>query len=208
MRAADPKHYVRGQYEGFRDVKDVPPDSHHRDLRRGRARGRQLALGRRALLHPRRQVHAGEVERGQCRLQAAAAARRRRRQAAGTEPADDPDRARSPAPASASSRSRPARRPSSPPTWRSCSRRCPGEDPEPYERLLGDAIAGNHQLFTRQDAIEETWRVVQPLLDEPGPVHPYEPGTWGPKRGREAGPRAPPIGRNPGCRATKSLARC
>jgi glucose-6-phosphate 1-dehydrogenase len=56
----------------------------------------------------------------------------------------------------------------------------PGEDPEPYERLLGDAIAGRHQLFTRQDAVEETWRIVQPLLDQPGPVHSYEPGTWGP----------------------------
>ena len=56
----------------------------------------------------------------------------------------------------------------------------PGEDPEPYERLLGDAIAGRHQLFTRQDAVEETWRIVQPLLDEPGPVHPYKQGTWGP----------------------------
>jgi len=57
----------------------------------------------------------------------------------------------------------------------------PGEDPEPYERLLGDAIAGEHGLFTRQSAIEETWRVVQPLLDEPGPARPYEQGTWGPK---------------------------
>jgi glucose-6-phosphate 1-dehydrogenase len=56
----------------------------------------------------------------------------------------------------------------------------PGEEPEPYERLLGDAISGRHQLFTRQDAVEETWRIVQPLLDEPGPVHPYQPGTWGP----------------------------
>jgi glucose-6-phosphate 1-dehydrogenase len=58
----------------------------------------------------------------------------------------------------------------------------PGEDPEPYERLLGDAIAGNHQLFTRQSAIEETWRVVQPLLDEPGKALSYEPGTWGPEK--------------------------
>ncbi|HEX4305213.1 MAG TPA: glucose-6-phosphate dehydrogenase [Solirubrobacterales bacterium] len=56
----------------------------------------------------------------------------------------------------------------------------PGADPEPYERLLGDALNGVHTLFTRQDAIEETWRVVQPLLDHPGKVHPYEPGTWGP----------------------------
>jgi glucose-6-phosphate 1-dehydrogenase len=60
-----------------------------------------------------------------------------------------------------------------------------GEEPEPYERLLGDAIAGEHQLFTRQSAIEETWRVVQPLLDEPGPVHSYEKGTWGPKQAGE-----------------------
>jgi glucose-6-phosphate 1-dehydrogenase len=56
----------------------------------------------------------------------------------------------------------------------------PGEEPEPYERLLGDAIDGSSQLFTRQDTIEETWRIVQPLLEEPGPVHPYESGTWGP----------------------------
>jgi glucose-6-phosphate 1-dehydrogenase len=56
----------------------------------------------------------------------------------------------------------------------------PGEDPEPYERLLGDALAGRDQLFTREDTVEETWRIVQPLLDDPGPVHPYAPGTWGP----------------------------
>jgi glucose-6-phosphate 1-dehydrogenase len=58
--------------------------------------------------------------------------------------------------------------------------KAPGEDPEPYERLLGDALAGRSELFAREDAIEETWRIVQPLLDEPGLVHPYEPGTWGP----------------------------
>jgi glucose-6-phosphate 1-dehydrogenase len=56
----------------------------------------------------------------------------------------------------------------------------PGCDPEPYERLLGDALHGVHTLFTRQDSIEETWRVVQPLLDHPGKPLPYEPGTWGP----------------------------
>ena len=75
----------------------------------------------------------------------------------------------------------------------------PGEEPEPYERLLGDAIAGDHTLFTRQDTVEETWRVVQPLLDEPGPVHPYEPGTWGPPEADEADPRRSPSGTSPGC---------
>jgi glucose-6-phosphate 1-dehydrogenase len=57
----------------------------------------------------------------------------------------------------------------------------PGEDPEPYERLLGDAIAGRYQLFTRQDTVEETWRIVEPLLELPGPVHPYKRGEWGPR---------------------------
>ena len=57
----------------------------------------------------------------------------------------------------------------------------PGGDPEPYERLLGDALAGRTELFTREDTVEETWRIVEPLLEEPGPAYPYEPGTWGPK---------------------------
>ena len=60
MRAADPKRYVRGQYDGFLDVKDVAARLDHRDLRRGRARGRQLALVGCSLLRPRRQVPAGQ----------------------------------------------------------------------------------------------------------------------------------------------------
>jgi glucose-6-phosphate 1-dehydrogenase len=63
--------------------------------------------------------------------------------------------------------------------------KAPGEDPEPYERLLSDALAGDPQLFTREDVVDETWRIVQPLLDEPGPVHPYDPGSWGPEEARE-----------------------
>jgi len=56
-----------------------------------------------------------------------------------------------------------------------------GEGATPYEVLLQAAMSGQTLRFTRQDAVEEQWRVVQPLLDEPPPVHPYEPGTWGPK---------------------------
>ncbi|MFI9273166.1 glucose-6-phosphate dehydrogenase [Kitasatospora sp. NPDC052896] len=55
-----------------------------------------------------------------------------------------------------------------------------GEAPEPYERLLSDAMAGESSLFTREDSVEETWRIVQPLLDAPPPVEPYKPGSWGP----------------------------
>jgi glucose-6-phosphate 1-dehydrogenase len=55
-----------------------------------------------------------------------------------------------------------------------------GEAPEPYERLLADAMSGDSSQFTRQDTVEETWRIVQPLLDAPPPVEPYQSGTWGP----------------------------
>jgi len=55
-----------------------------------------------------------------------------------------------------------------------------GDAPEPYERLLGDAMEGNSGLFTREDSVEETWRIVQPLLDAPPPVASYKPGSWGP----------------------------
>ena len=56
-----------------------------------------------------------------------------------------------------------------------------GEGPTPYEVLLHAALQGDSSRFTRQDGVEETWRVMQPLLDNPPPVHPYKPGTWGPK---------------------------
>ena len=55
-----------------------------------------------------------------------------------------------------------------------------GEGPTPYEVLLEAAMLGNPSSFARQDAVEETWRVVQPLLDSTPPVEVYEPGTWGP----------------------------
>jgi glucose-6-phosphate 1-dehydrogenase len=56
-----------------------------------------------------------------------------------------------------------------------------GEGPTPYEVLLGAALAGDSLRFTRQDTVEETWRVFQPLLDAPPPVQPYAPGSWGPE---------------------------
>jgi glucose-6-phosphate 1-dehydrogenase len=55
-----------------------------------------------------------------------------------------------------------------------------GERREAYERLLEDAIAGSPRRFAREDVVEQTWRVVQPALDQPGPVHPYFRGSWGP----------------------------
>ena len=50
----------------------------------------------------------------------------------------------------------------------------------PYEVLLHAALIGNPTRFTRQDGVEAEWRIMQPLLDNPPPVHPYKPGSWGP----------------------------
>ncbi len=55
-----------------------------------------------------------------------------------------------------------------------------GERQDAYERLLDDALVGNPRRFAREDVVEQTWRIVQPALDDPGPVYPYERGSWGP----------------------------
>ena len=55
-----------------------------------------------------------------------------------------------------------------------------GHRRDAYERLLEDAIEGDARRFARADAVEESWRVVQPVLDHPGPLRQYEPGSWGP----------------------------
>ena len=56
-----------------------------------------------------------------------------------------------------------------------------GEAVRPYERLIYAAFNGDRQFFAREDAIEETWRVVQPVLDKPGRIHHYDQGSWGPE---------------------------
>jgi glucose-6-phosphate 1-dehydrogenase len=60
-----------------------------------------------------------------------------------------------------------------------------------YERVLGDAMAGDATLFAREDYVEEAWRIVDPVLKAGTPLHEYEPKTWGPA---EAASVAPPGG--------------
>jgi glucose-6-phosphate 1-dehydrogenase len=179
MRTADPKRYVRGQYDGFLEVKDVDPKSTTETfaaielnvdnwrwsgvpffVRAGKslpAKSSEVtAVFRRP---PQLGIGHGKTPEPNhltFRIEPEPGGRLRlfqkRSDAEAFEPAD----------------------------LEVLFEREPGCDPEPYERLLGDALNGVHTLFTRQDAIEETWRVVQPLLDHPGKVRPYEPGTWGP----------------------------
>jgi len=60
-----------------------------------------------------------------------------------------------------------------------------GEAPTPYEVLLHAAMVGESTHFARQDMVEETWRIVQPLLDSPPRVHPYAKGSWGPEEAHD-----------------------
>jgi glucose-6-phosphate 1-dehydrogenase len=54
------------------------------------------------------------------------------------------------------------------------------DEVDAYERLLTDAMKGDPTLFVREDAVEAAWKVVDGILDNATPVHPYAPGTWGP----------------------------
>ena len=56
-----------------------------------------------------------------------------------------------------------------------------GDGPDPYERLLGDALDGDPRLFARQDSVEEAWRIVEGVLDAATPIHEYPFGSWGPR---------------------------
>ena len=55
-----------------------------------------------------------------------------------------------------------------------------GEAPTPYEVLLHAAMVGDSSRFKTQDIVEENWRIMQPLLDDPPPVHTYPEASWGP----------------------------
>ena len=56
-----------------------------------------------------------------------------------------------------------------------------GEDRPAYERLLGDALEGDGELFAREDTVEAEWQVVEPILGDAAPVYEYDPGSWGPE---------------------------
>jgi glucose-6-phosphate 1-dehydrogenase len=65
------------------------------------------------------------------------------------------------------------------------------EEMDAYEKVLGDAMAGDATLFARQDYVEEAWRIVDPVLKSNTPVFEYEPGAWGPV---EAAEKIAPLG--------------
>ncbi len=179
-RTADPERYVRGQYKGFLDVPDVAPDS----------TTETFAAVELAIDNWRWSGVPFFIRAGKCLPVKASEVTVvfKRPPKLGVGPGKQPEANRmtvriEPKPGTrlrlfAKQAGEEAFEPAD---LEVLFEKVPGEDPEPYERLLGDALAGHHQLFTRQDTVEETWRIVEPLLEQPGPVHPYEPSTWGPK---------------------------
>jgi glucose-6-phosphate 1-dehydrogenase len=178
--AADPKRYVRGQYDGFLDVTDVAADSQTETFA-----AVELAVDNWRWAGVPFFVRAGKCLPDKV-SEVSVFFKRPPRLGVGRGKTPEPNKLTIRIEPKAGARIRLYAKQAGVEAFQAADmevlfEKVPGEDPEPYERLLGDALAGNHQLFTRQSAIEETWRVVQPLLDEPGPVLPYEPGTWGPE---------------------------
>jgi glucose-6-phosphate 1-dehydrogenase len=181
MHTADPKRYVRGQYEGFLDVEDVAPDSTTETYA-----AVELAVDNWRWSGVPFFIRAGKQMPAKSSEVSVVFKRPPPLGVGGSHRQPDPNRMTVRIEPDPGARmrlfaKRAGEEAFEPANLEVLFEKVPGEEPEPYERLLGDAIAGRHQLFTRQDTVEETWRIVQPLLDEPGPVHPYEKGTWGPK---------------------------
>lgn len=178
MPAADPRHYVRGQYEGYAETPGVAPDSATETfvalrleidnwrwaevpvfLRAGKAMPHRATEIRLLLRRTPRLAFlptSGRADSNQIVLRI------------------------DPSPGMRLHLAALARE-----SWRavhldSSFVRDLGEPMAPYERLLHAAITGDHQLFARQDSVEETWRIVQPLLDDPPEVRSYQRLSWGP----------------------------
>ena len=62
------------------------------------------------------------------------------------------------------------------------------DEPDAYERVLGDAMEGDSTLFAREDYVEEAWRIVDPVIGAGTPAYPYDPGQWGPAEAQRLEP--------------------
>ena len=80
---------------------------------------------------------------------------------------------------------------------------CPADMRPPYQRLLSDAMEGNQELFAREDGVEASWRIVEPILGDEIPLEMYEPGSWGPADGEQAHRQGRAVDR-PGARSARS----
>jgi glucose-6-phosphate 1-dehydrogenase len=182
MPAADPTHYVRGQYDGYREIPGVAPDSTTEtyaamrlDIDSWRWEGVPFYI-RTGKHLPITQTELRLIFRRPPQLYFLR------------------DRSRLPEPGQLVVRLDPSTgvrllveaQPAGSPKAQQFSldlefAQQGGEGPTPYEVLLYAAMLGDSTRFTRQDTVEETWRILQPLLDASSEPHPYAKGSWGPE---------------------------
>jgi glucose-6-phosphate 1-dehydrogenase len=185
MTEADPEHYVRGQYEGYRKIEGVAADSQTETFAALRLEVDNWRwAGVPFLVRTGKRLHAKDTEvrlvfRRPPRLHFLSPGNRK------PEPSQiviriDPhtgiqlvvDALRA------------DKRGASEIELDMEFARAGGEGPTPYEVLLYAALEGDSSHFTQQDNVEECWRIVQPLLESPPPPHPYAPGSWGPEEAK------------------------
>ena len=178
---ADPGHYVRGQYDGYREIDGVAPDSQTETyaalrleidnwrwadvpffIRTGKRLPATQTELRLVFKHPPRlgfwdEKHRPETNQLVVKLDPST----------GVRLIVDARRGKEARPAPISLDMEFAEE--------------GGEGAAPYEVLLHAAMIGDSKRFTRQDGVEEAWRIMQPLLGAPPPVHAYAPDSWGPK---------------------------
>jgi glucose-6-phosphate 1-dehydrogenase len=181
MPAADPAHYVRGQYDGYRSIEGVAPDSTTEtfaalrlEIDNWRWSGVPFFL-RTGKCLPITQTELRVVFRRPPRLAFAGWSRSpepsqlivKMDPATGIRLLVDAQRHEAVEPEQINLDMEFAQE--------------GGEGPTPYEVLLRAALIGDSKRFTRQDGVEQCWRVMAPLLDSPPTVHPYAKATWGPE---------------------------
>jgi glucose-6-phosphate 1-dehydrogenase len=186
MRAADPAHYVRGQYDGYRTIDGVAADSQTEtyvalrlEIDNWRWAGVPFFL-RTGKHLPVRQTEVRLLFRHPPRVHFLPEGHRRPvpnqivfkiDPSTGIRVILDAQRADQPGPAEIELDMEFAQE--------------GGEGATPYEVLLHAALVGDATYFTRQDNVEQSWRIVQTLLDSPPPVHAYAKGSWGPEQGKQ-----------------------
>jgi glucose-6-phosphate 1-dehydrogenase len=182
MADADPAHYVRGQYRGYREIDGVAPDSQTEtfaalrlEIESWRWAGVPFLIrtGKRL---PVRQTELRLIFRHPPKVLFMRRPARRPQPSQLVVRIDPAAGVRIVLDAHRTDRDGPA-----PINLDVEFAQAGGEPPTPYELLLHDAIVGDSTHFTREDSVEESWRVLAPLLESPGPVHEYEPGSWGPE---------------------------
>ena len=183
VKAADPAHYIRGQYEGYLDVKGVAAGSTTETYAALRLEidnprwegvpfyirtGKRLAVTQtevRVVFKEPPLLHLG-LGAGESRQPARDEFVIKLDPATGARVIVDAHRADGAGPA--------------PITLDAEFADEGGEGPTPYEVLLHAALVGDSGRFKRQDVVNENWRIMQPLIDSPPPVHRYAQGSWGP----------------------------